>query len=119
MVQQQTTGSTVGVVPLAGQTRAAVSCTRCGGSGKEPGASMARLDQVTLADIVRGTGMSWAMVSRVFSVNPAQRRSPSLRTAKRIADYLGIDLDTLYRVLDDEGVEAAAAGRAASPQPSV
>jgi transcriptional regulator with XRE-family HTH domain len=71
---------------------------------------MVHLGGVSLADVVRGTGLSWAMVSRIFSANPAQRRSPSLRSAWTIARYLGIDLDALYRVLEADEAELAEGG---------
>jgi hypothetical protein len=41
------------------------------------------------------------MISRVFSDDPSQRRSPSLKNAKKIADALGISIDLLYEILDD------------------
>lgn len=57
------------------------------------------LENIKLSDIRKKTGLSWSMISRVFSEDPEQRRSPSLRNAKKIADALGISIDLLHDVL--------------------
>ena len=38
-------------------------------------------------------------VSRILSANPEQKRVPHLHTFYRLAQYLGITLDTLYQLL--------------------
>ena len=46
----------------------------------------------TLMDVHRGTGLSRAMITRVFSC----KRRPSLDAASRIAGFLGVSIDKLY-----------------------
>lgn len=49
----------------------------------------------TLSDIARGADLSLSHVSRVFS----RKRTPSLKTASRIAEYLSITVDDLMKVV--------------------
>lgn len=50
------------------------------------------MEEVTLSDIARGTGVSLAHVSRVFGA----KRRPSVDCASRISAYLGISMDEFY-----------------------
>ncbi len=49
----------------------------------------------TLGDIARGTGLNVEHVSRIFN----KKRTPRLKTAARIAEYLGVSIDRLYAAL--------------------
>lgn len=49
---------------------------------------MADFSKLNLSDVARGTGVSVAHVSRIFS----GLRTPSLDVAEKIAKYLGVGL---------------------------
>lgn len=55
---------------------------------------------MSLREMERATGISCSMLSRIFSDDPKQRRSPSLKNAKKICDAVGVTLDVLYDVLE-------------------
>lgn len=50
-------------------------------------------------DIARALGLNVSNVHRILH----GQRTPHLRTFKRLADYLKISLDELYRVLEIDG----------------
>lgn len=73
-------------------------CPACQGSGIDPLPGFrARITSLTIADLVRLTGMSRSMMSRVISPNPSQRRRPSLTTLAKLARGLGCDRETILR----------------------
>lgn len=82
---------------------AAPVCAVCGGTGIEP--KLPDMSHVRMAEMARATGLSKAMLSRMFSDNPEQKRpNPTLRTLQSVRDYL--ELATGQRIMLDVLVEA-------------
>lgn len=63
---------------------------------------MPDFSKLNLRAIARATGLSWSMVWRVFSDSVRHRRNPSIKNAKKLANVLGISLDTFYELFVEE-----------------
>lgn len=80
--------------------RTAGRCPGCNGSGVDPLPGLrARIGDLTISDLVRITGLSRSMVSRIISPDPKQRRRPGLTTLAKMARGLSTDRETVLRLL--------------------